>query len=101
MPRRACVQEQDEWLIVNAARTDDLLSIPSGLADQAAVYLASVIICHLRIGKFARPYARRLLRPALIHGVQTPLRAGSRRAHRLAAHYREHRVGVRRRQPAR
>src|SRR5260370_32517483 len=98
MTRRAYVQEEDEAPIVNAGRKADLLSIPGALADQAAIYLASVIVSQFRIGEFTRPYARRLLRPALIHCVQTPLRTGSRCAHRLAAHYREHRVGVPRRQ---
>ena len=72
-----------------------------GFGQSFSKHLSGAIVRVPRLVQLARPNLRRLLRPALIHGLQAPLGASARGADRLAADEREDRVGVRRGQDAR
>src|SRR5437764_11756693 len=110
MPNPAC----SSWMQVQSLRFHATFSrapnlppfsgsrlVPGTLCNEAAVDLARVVVCLLGLGQFAVAHARRFLGPALVHGVQAPLRAGTRSANWLTSDHRENRVGMGRRQHSR
>ena|SRR6516162_9085182 len=55
-----------------------------GLGNQTLVHITRVIVGGPRVGLLRRSDRRRLLRPALVDGSETPLGAPARGANRLA-----------------